>query len=55
VSKLFTATGGATAYGAGLFDSTTVAGSLLYAEGLFSSNAILATTDTLTVQCTPAN
>jgi len=55
VQYTYTATGAATAYGAGLFDSATVAGSVLYAEDNFSSNAVLATNDTLRVDWTISN
>jgi hypothetical protein len=47
--KQFTATGTATAYGAGLFDSTTPAGSTLYLEDNFATSASLVANDTLTV------
>lgn len=49
LAKLFTASGSGTAYGSGIFDSTTVSGSILYAEGNFSSTAVLVSADTLTI------
>lgn len=52
IVKLFTASGGGTAHGTGLFDSTTVAGSILLAEDIFGSDAIVASGDTLTVTWT---
>jgi hypothetical protein len=56
VAKTFTVSGaGGTAYGAGLFNSTTVAGSILYVEENFSSNAVLVSGDTLTVTFTISN
>lgn len=55
ISKVFTATGSATARGAGLFDSVTVAGSVLYVEDNFSADAVLLTNDTLTVNITITN
>lgn len=55
VSKLFTASGSGTAYGAGLLDSTTVSGSILYVEDNFSSTAVLVSGDTLTVTITINN
>lgn len=55
ISYQFTASGGGTAYGAGVFDSTTVSGSILYVEANFASNAIVANGDTLTVQVTITN
>lgn len=55
VSKQFTASGGGTAYGAGLFDSVTVAGSILYAEDNFGSTAVVVSGDTLTVTITATN
>lgn len=56
VAKTFTVSGaGGTAYGAGLFNSTTVAGSILYVEDNFSSNAVLVAGDTLTVTFTINN
>jgi hypothetical protein len=53
--KTFTATGSATALGGGLFDSTTVAGSILYAEDNYASSAVLVTNDTLTQTITVNN
>ncbi len=55
ITKTFTASGGATAKGAGLFDSVTVSGSTLYVEDNFSSDAVLVTNDTLTVNATITN
>lgn len=55
VAKLFTASGGGTAYGAGIFNSTTAAGSILYVEDNFASNAVLTSGDTLTVTVTISN
>lgn len=55
ISKTFTASGGGTAYGCGVFDSTTVSGSILYVEDNFSSTAVLVSGDTLTVTVTITN
>jgi len=55
LTRTFTATGAATATGAGVFDSITVAGSNLYIEDNYASNAVLATNDTLTVNVTISN
>jgi hypothetical protein len=55
VKKTFTASGGGTAYGAGIFNSTTVSGSILYVEDNFSSTAVLVSGDTLTVTVTVNN
>lgn len=55
VKKTFTAGGNATAKGAGLFDSTTPASSILYAEDNFSSDAVLVLNDTLAVTITVTN
>jgi hypothetical protein len=55
VKKTFTASGGGTAYGAGIFNSTTVSGSVLYVEDNFSSTAVLVSGDTLTVTVTINN
>lgn len=55
LKKTFTATGNATAKGAGVFDSVTVSGSILYGEDNFSSDAILVNNDTLTVTVTVTN
>lgn len=56
ISKTFTASGaGGTAYGAGIFNSTTVSGSILYVEDNFSSTAVLVSGDTLTVNATISN
>jgi hypothetical protein len=54
ISKLFTATGGATAKGSGLFDSTTASGSNLYVEDNHT-DAVLVTNDTLTESWTITN
>lgn len=55
VKKTFTASGSGTATGAGVFNSTTVAGSILYVEENFSSSAVLVSADTLTVTVTISN
>lgn len=55
LAKTFTASGSGTAYGAGVFDSTTVSGSTLYVEDNFSSTAVLVSGDTLTVTVTITN
>lgn len=55
VTKTFTASGSGTAYGAGLFDSATVSGSILYVEDNFSSTAVLVSGDTLQVNATISN
>lgn len=55
IAKTFTASGSGTAYGAGIFNSTTVAGSILYVEDNFSSTAVLISGDTLTVTVTISN
>lgn len=55
ISKLFTASGGGTVYGAGIFDSTTVAGSILYVEDNYSSTAVMVSGDTLTNNVTITN
>lgn len=55
ITKTFTATGNATARGAGLFDSVTVSGSKLYVEDNFASDAVLVNNDTLTVNITITN
>jgi len=55
VKKTFTASGSVTAYGAGIFDSTTVSGSNLYVEDNFSSTAVLVSSDTLAVTVTITN
>lgn len=55
ISNTFTASGSGTAFGAGIFDSTTVAGSILYVEDNFSSSAVLVSSDTLTVAITITN
>lgn len=55
ISKTFTASGNATAYGGGLFDSVTPAGSNLYVEDNFASTAVLVNGDTLTEQVTVSN
>jgi len=48
ISKTFTATGNATVYGSGLFDSATVAGSSVYAEDNYASTAVMVSGDSLT-------
>ena len=56
ISKTMTVSGaGGTAYGAGIFNSTTVSGSILYAEDNYSSTAVLVAADTLTTNATIAN
>lgn len=56
VTKTFTATGSATATGAGLFDNgATVSPSNLYVEDNFASNAVLVNGDTLTVNIDISN
>ncbi len=55
VKKTFTATGSVTAYGGGIFDSTTVSGSNLYVEDNFSSTAVLVNGDTLAITVTITN
>lgn len=55
VKKTFTASGSVTAHGAAVFNSTTVAGSILYVEDQFSSDATLVNGDTLTVTWTISN
>lgn len=56
VKKTFTVSGGGgTAYGAGIFNSTTVSGSVMYVEDNFSSTAVLIAGDTLTVTWTISN
>lgn len=55
ITKVFTATGSVTAHGSGLFNSTTVSGSILYVEDNFSSTAVLVNNDTLTVNWTITN
>lgn len=53
--KSFSVSGTITAYGAGLFDSTTVSGSHLYVEDNFSTSASLINGDTLNVTITVTN
>lgn len=55
ITKTFTATGGGTAQGAGLFDDITPAGSFLYVEDNFGSTAVLVNNDTLQVDITISN
>jgi hypothetical protein len=55
LSYVFTASGSGTAYGSGVFNSATPAGSILYVEDNFSSNAVLVASDTLTVTWTITN
>lgn len=55
LKKTFTASAGATGKGAGVFDSTTVSGSILYVEDNFASDAVLVSGDTLTVTVTITN
>ncbi len=55
LSKTFTATGNATVYGSGLFDSVTVASSSQYCEDNFSSTAVMVNADSLTATWTIQN
>jgi len=55
VKKTFTASGGATAHGAAVFNSTTVAGSILYVEDTFGSDAVMVNGDTLAITWTISN
>ena len=55
ITKTFTASGGGTAQGAGLFDDVVVSGSFLYVEDNFGSTAVLVTDDTLQVDVTISN
>ena len=55
ITKTFTATGGGTAQGAGLFDDLTPTGSFLYVEDNFGSTAVLVNNDTLQVDVTISN
>lgn len=55
VKNTFTASGSGTAYGSGLFNSTTVAGSILYVEDNFGSTAVLVSGDTLSITWTITN
>lgn len=55
IKKTFTASGSVTGKGAGVFNSTTVAASILYVEDNFSSDAVLVSGDTLTVTWTINN
>lgn len=50
--KSFSVSGSGTAYGAGVFDSTTVSGSFLFIEKNFSSSAVVVNGDTLQVTIT---
>lgn len=50
-----TATGNATVFGAGVFDRTTVATSILYGEGNFASQAVMVNQDQLTTTVTNNN
>jgi len=52
VYKSFSASGGGTAHGAALFDSTTVAGSKLIVEDIFGSDAVVVNGDTLNITWT---
>jgi hypothetical protein len=52
IVKTFTASGGGTAHGSALFDSTTVAGSIMLCEDIFSSDAVLVSADTLAITWT---
>lgn len=55
LKKTMTASGSGTAYGAGVFDSTTVAGSILYVEDNYGSTAVLVSGDTLATTVTISN
>jgi len=55
VTKTFTASGSGTAYGSGLFNSTTPAGSILYVEDNFGSTSVLVSGDTLQIAWTNNN
>lgn len=55
VKNTFTASGSGTAYGSGLFNSTTPAGSILYVEDNFGSTAVLVSGDTLSITWTITN
>lgn len=55
ITKTFTASGSVTGKGSGLFNNTTVGSSDLYCEDNFSSDAVLVTSDTLTVNWTVTN
>lgn len=55
LKKTMTASGSGTAYGAGVFDSTTVAGSILYIEDNYASTAVLVSGDTLATTVTITN
>lgn len=55
LKKTFTFSGSGTAHGAAVFDSTTVAGSILSYEDIFGSDAIGVTNDTLAVTWTISN
>jgi len=55
IAYVFTASGSGTAYGSGVFNSTTPAGSILYVEDNFGTNAVLGSGDTLTITWTITN
>lgn len=55
LKKTFTFSGSGTAKGSGVFDSTTVSGSILYVEDNFSSDAVGVSGDTLAVTWTINN
>lgn len=55
IKKTFTASGSGTVYGAGVFNSTTVSGSILYVEDNYSSTAVLVSSDTLSDTITISN
>jgi hypothetical protein len=55
IAYQFTASGSGTAYGSGVFNSTTPAGSVLYVEDNFSTSPVLASSDTLTITWTITN
>jgi hypothetical protein len=55
ITKQFTASGSGTVFGAGVFNSTTVVGSILYVEDNYSSTAVLVSGDLLTDTITITN
>lgn len=55
ITKTHTASGGATAQGAALFDSATVGGSNMYIEDNYASTAVLVNLDTLTTNIDVSN
>jgi len=55
ITYQFTASGSGTAYGSGVFNSTTPSGSILYVEDNFGSTAVLVSGDTLSITWTITN